>query len=226
MKTYQKIVYAFLLLQPAYVPAQDTAAIFAQLHTSLEQHKTTVSDILINEGYMKFHSQKTFREIIKKFAPVGKIAIISPAEPGRKITIVCEVKTNIGKPFADAMAYVYQTSAKGWYSDTAPHILQYEGDYRYARLFGYVRTDKEGKFEIKTIMPSGYPKSDLPAHIHIELRKDDNYVSGVPGELQFEEDERMNPERKKRSLRDGFLIAGNSGTEKEPLYKYRFTIHN
>jgi protocatechuate 3,4-dioxygenase beta subunit len=47
--------------------------------------------------------------------------------------------------------------------------LQNEGDRRHARLFGYLRTDENGKFEFSTVKPKGYPNSTLPAHIHIEI---------------------------------------------------------
>lgn len=79
------------------------------------------------------------------------------------------VKDNIGKPVTGALVYLYHTDCRGWYAADAPHVLQYEGDMRHARLFGDVKTDKEGKFELHTIKPAGYPKSDLPAHIHVHV---------------------------------------------------------
>lgn len=179
---------------------------------------------MTDPSWMAFHSQTAFRELIKKNAPSGKIVIVTPAEPGKKITIKCKVIGSNNMPVAGALVYAYQTSAKGWYSDTAAHIYANEGDMRHARLFGYVITDQNGEFEIATIQPAGYPKSDLPAHIHLSMWKDNKIIPDVPGELLFEDDERLTPERKERALRDGFLTAANSGTAESPVYRYQFIL--
>jgi protocatechuate 3,4-dioxygenase beta subunit len=34
-----------------------------------------------------------------------------------------------------------------------------------------LKTEREGRFELRAIRPSGYPDSDLPAHIHIEIER-------------------------------------------------------
>lgn len=120
----------------------------------------------------------------------------------------------------DALVYFYHTSDKGWYSDTAPHILMNEGDMGHARLFGYLKTDSKGQFEFETIRPKGYPNSDLPAHIHLMVWKDDQVVAGLPNELQFDDDPRLTPDRRSRSLREGNLIKKNSGTADKPVYLY------
>jgi protocatechuate 3,4-dioxygenase beta subunit len=80
-----------------------------------------------------------------------------------------------------------------------------EGDMRHARLFGYVRTDKDGKFELHTIKPSGYPQSDLPAHIHIHVSAD-GYQSFV-NEFLFDDDERLVGNIRENSIRNDFIIA-------------------
>jgi len=46
--------------------------------------------------------------------------------------------------------------------------------------FGYAKTDTSGKFEIHTVKPSGYPQSELPAHIHVEVPKHENYEPKSP----------------------------------------------
>jgi protocatechuate 3,4-dioxygenase beta subunit len=225
MKTLKKIIVCFFLLQPVVIVAQDVAGVLSKLEKNLAEKKITVSEILANESYMYLHSQTNFRDIIKKYAGTVKVNIVTATEQGKKITVKCHVTDALGKPFANALVYAYQTSAKGWYADTAAHILLNEGDYRYARLFGYVFTGRDGTFEIETIQPSGYPDSDLPAHIHIAMWKDDKYVDGVPGELLFEEDERLTAERKKRSVKEGFIIAKNTGTKASPVYEYYFKVN-
>jgi protocatechuate 3,4-dioxygenase beta subunit len=76
---------------------------------------------------------------------------------------------------------------------------------RHARLFGYVRTDKDGNFELHTIKPSGYPQSDLPAHIHIHVT-DEGYSNFV-NEFLFDDDERLVGNIRVEAVRNQFLIA-------------------
>jgi protocatechuate 3,4-dioxygenase beta subunit len=203
---------------------QDISIGLQNLEKQLSGKKMTVSGVLQNNAYMYMHSKTEFRNLIKEYAPVGKITIVTSTEPGKRIKVKCSVTAKNGSPFANALVYAYQTSAKGWYSDTAAHILLNEGDMRHARLFGYVYTDANGEFELETIQPSGYPKSDLPAHIHLAMWKEDKYVSGVPGELLFDEDARLTPERRIRALTEGFLISANTGPASAPLYFYSITL--
>ncbi len=224
MKFFFTIVFCFAC--STIVHAQDIGALIKQIEDRINKEKLTVSEILFDEKYMYLHAETAFREMIKKYAGTGNIKIVTNNEPGKKIQVVCSFKNKDRTALAGALVYFYQTSAKGWYSDTAAHILVNEGDHRHARLFGYVVTDKEGKIEISTIQPSGYPNSGLPAHIHISVWKNGNMVQGVPGELLFEDDTRLTAERKQRALREGFLISANTGTAAAPVYNYHIIINN
>lgn len=217
---------ALIFLYPVLLSAQDISPVLQKLEKQISNRSVSCSNILQDTAYMYLHSKPEFRNLIKKHAPAGKITIVASTEPGKKIKVKCMVTDKDEKPFANALVYIYQTSAKGWYSDTAAHILLNEGDYRHARLFGYVVTDDEGKIEIETIQPAGYPNSDLPAHIHISIWKNGSLVQDIPGELLFEEDTRLTEERKKRALREGFIISKNSGTEANRVYNYRIKINN
>lgn len=221
-----KLVFTILCLFTIslLIKAQDITATVKQIENLLRSGKLTVSKVLADEKYMPHHSKTEFRNLIKKYAPVGKITIVTSAEPGKRIKVICSVRDTEQKPLQGALVYVYQTSAKGWYSDTAAHILVNEGDMRHARIFGYVYTGEDGDFELETIQPSGYPKSELPAHIHITMWKDEIYVPGVAGELLFEDDERLTPERKLRAVKEGFKVSSNTGTANSPVYFYPIKI--
>lgn len=214
------LLFSFGLL----ATGQNITSVIQQIENSLSAEKLSVSEILADEKYMYLHSKTEFRNLIKKYAPIGKITVVTAAEPGKKIKVKCNVTDKEQKPFTGALVYIYQTSAKGWYADTAAHILINEGDMRHARLFGYVITDSNGNFEAETIQPSGYPKSDLPAHIHVAMWKSEKYVPGVPGELLFDDDERLTPERKLRAIAEGFLISSNTGTTNAPVYFYSIKL--
>ncbi len=46
-------------------------------------------------------------------------------------------------------------------------------------------------------------------------------LNGMPGELLFEEDSRLTPERKAQALQSGYLIAKNTGAKGEVVYSYK-----
>jgi protocatechuate 3,4-dioxygenase beta subunit len=110
------------------------------------------------------------------------------------------------KPVAGAVVYFYQTDAKGWYAAGQPHVGGNSGDQQHARLFGYSKTDATGKFEIHTVKPSGYPQSDLPAHIHVEVHEWAPYRSRIT-EFLFDDDERLKGSIRSNAERSGFIIA-------------------
>ena len=78
--------------------------------------------------------------MIKRNANANEIEITSDVEPGIHILVNGLVVDKNETLVPNVLIYFYQTSDKGWYSDTGVHILKYEGDYRHARLFGYVKT--------------------------------------------------------------------------------------
>ena len=222
MKTISIIL--LLLFTASCIFSQDNSKVLADIDARLAKEQTSISAVLADSKYMFLHSQTPFRQLIKKYARTGKVKIITETEPGKKITVKGKIETNNGKPLNGALIYFYHTSDKGWYSDTAAHILVREGDMGHARLFGYLKTDADGQFEFETIQPKGYPKSDFPAHIHIMVWKDDKIVTGTPNELQFDDDPRLTPERKSRSLRDGNIIEKNTGTGDKPVYFYEIKL--
>lgn len=201
--------------------SQNHTQVINDIDVKLKTGELTISAVLTDPSFMYLHSVTALREIIKKHAKAEKINIASGNEPGTRITVSGTVTDKNNNPLNNLLVYVYQTSDKGWYSDTGAHILVNMGDIKHARLFGYFKTDHSGRFEFETIKPKGYPKSDLAAHIHIHMWTSDNKpVLGITGELQFEDDPRMTTERKKRSIADGYLIAPNTGTYNKPVYKY------
>ena len=206
------------------LPGQNSNKLIQQIDAELTHRQTSVGKVLSDTAFMFLHPLTGFREVIKNHAKAGKVTMVCLTEPGKKITVKGLMQTSEGKALNDALVYVYHTSDKGWYSDTSAHISAFEGDKRHARLFAYLKTDDKGLFEFETIQPKGYPNSDLPAHIHISVWKDGQIIGGVPGELLFDDDPRLTPERRSRSLSDGFLIEKNTGTSQRPVYFYKITI--
>jgi protocatechuate 3,4-dioxygenase beta subunit len=219
-----KLSLIILLLTFSYfLSAQDVQKI-TELNQQLRNGNTSISKILSEQSLMGLHSLTPFREMIRNNAKAETITIVTPNESGSKILVRGTITDAKGKPINNGLVYVYQTSDKGWYSDTGAHVLMNEGDRRHARLFGYFKTDANGNFSFNTIMPKGYPRSDLPAHIHLELTA--NEGSGLVTELLFEEDPRLVGQIRQNAIREKFYISKNTGTADSPLYIYQLTTRD
>jgi protocatechuate 3,4-dioxygenase beta subunit len=104
----------------------------------------------------------------------SSITLVSDSEPGQRLTIHGRVTGEGGKPVASARLHIYQTDASGHYTPDKPM------DEPHARLAGWLRTGKDGRFELHTIRPGGYPKAvrlgdrerKIPAHIHMDVTAD------------------------------------------------------
>jgi len=204
----KQIILSILLctaLTNSLFSQQNKDALIKEVEERLKTNKVTISQILTDKKYDAVHPETSFREIIEKYCKAETISIATDTIPGKKIKVIGIVKDTDGKPVDDALVYLYHTDSRGWYAADAPHVLQYEGDIRHARLFGYVKTDKDGKFELHTIKPSGYPKSDLPAHIHIHFTANGYKPYGT--EFLFDDDERLMGKIREGAIRNRFMIA-------------------
>lgn len=222
-----KIITAALLLCsiiPQMAACQNSGDTISNINLQLQQGKTTITKVLSSDSLMYLHSLTAFREVIKANAKAEKLKIVTDKEPGTRITVNGMLVNKKGEPQKNVLIYFYHTSDKGWYSDTGVHILMNSGDMNHARLFGYLKTNDKGEFSFETIRPNGYPNSDFAGHIHIHFRNENQRTLIGPGELQFDDDPRMTPARRARSLAEGYLISKNTGTAEKALYVYRVIV--
>ena len=224
MKKCLPVLLLFAQVSGAF--SQDIDKAIADIDSRLIKGQTTISAILSDPANMHLHAKTAFREVIKKHAKPEKLTMITKDEPGKRITVKISIIDPSGKPLNNTVVYLYHTSDKGWYSDTAAHITTGKGDHGHARLFCYAKTDANGQLEIKTIQAKGYPSSDLPAHIHLQAWRNGKLVTGLPGELLFEDDPRLTPDRKTRAIREGFLVEKNTGSASQPLYFYKINLED
>lgn len=197
-------------------------ALIKEAEEKLKSNKATISQILTDKKYDALHPETSFRNLIEKYCNAGIISIATDTIPGKKIRVIGAVKNSEGNPVADALVYLYHTDSRGWYAADAPHVLMNEGDMRHARLFGYVKTDKNGMFELHTIKSSGYPKSDLPAHIHVHISA--NGYESYGTEFLFDDDERLVGNIRESSTRNNFLISKPEKSSPPFVQQFSYTL--
>ncbi len=196
--------------------------LFSEVRSLLEKNSRSVSTVLSDKKYLSLHPQTAFRELVKKHSQDSILTITTPDEPGKKIRVTGRITNESGQPVSNALIYVYQTDSKGWYAADAPHVGGNSGDFRQARLFGYVRSGPNGEFELHTVKPSGYPQSDLPAHIHVHVDADG--YSPYVNEFLFDDDERLVGEIRKQSERNRFLIASPGKADAPFSQHFSYTV--
>lgn len=102
------------------------------------------------------------------------ISLVSATEPGEPMIISGIIYAADGHTPLEGMSlWVYHTDATGHYSP----LRESAGDNRNTRLHGLMKTNREGRYEFRTIKPAPYPGHTIPAHVHA-------YVSG-PGYPEY-----------------------------------------
>ncbi|MCI0695614.1 hypothetical protein L0337_26875 [candidate division KSB1 bacterium] len=139
------------------------------------------------------------RQVIRKYTRHANTVLAPPDEPGEPLIVSGTVRNVEGKPIAGALIYVFHADAKGYY---APARAMDEPN---ARLFGYMKTGADGRYEFRTIRPGGYPKQPIPQHIHMLVTaagyRDHRCRSTC--QLVFADDPRMTAEWHKWAKKDG-----------------------
>ena len=93
-------------------------------------------------------------------SPQGTIA--PPSEAGERLVVSGTVYQEDGRtPASDITIFLYQTDAAGHYNSP--------DDSLNPRLYGWVRTGANGRYEFRTIKPGPYPEVTTPAHIHVHV---------------------------------------------------------
>ena len=213
----------FLLCNGVMLAQADTTSLLNEAETKLKNKSASVSSMLTDKNYLLLHPLTDFRELIKKYCRAEPVKITTDTEPGKKIRVVATLKTPDGKSIPGTVVYFYQTDAKGWYAADKPHVGGNSGDQRHARLFGYAKTDASGKFEIHTIKPSGYPQSELPAHIHVEVDEQSLYQTKIT-EFLFDDDDRLVGNIRTNAQNAGFIIAKPEKASSPFQQQFSYTI--
>ena len=122
------------------------------------------------------------------------LTLAGPKEPGARLVVSGRIWQADGKrPATHERIGVYHADAKGEYG-SKPGTPTMPGQTRDARLSGWLVTDAEGRYEVRTIRPGRY--SGVPAHVHFLL-------GGSNLEVQFLDDDRVDATDRKNASKDG-----------------------
>ncbi len=104
-----------------------------------------------------------WRHLMRQHARESRVTMVAPDEPGEPMMVRGRVvESPDGEPIAGAVLEIYHTDATGHYEPGAT-----VGRDARARLFAFVRSDADGRFELETIKPAPYPGAgEGAAHVH------------------------------------------------------------
>ena len=127
-------------------------------------------------------------------ALTSRIDIVSKDGPGKRLIVEGQVLDPAGTPAAGVTVYAYNTDSEGYYGAGHKEFPP--------RLFGWMKTDDQGRFELHTILPGHYPGMHIPAHVHFTA-----WGRGYPPqwleELRFQGDPYITPEMLAEAARQG-----------------------
>lgn len=104
--------------------------------------------------------------------------IAPPQEKGEPLLIEGVVRTASGEPAAGVILYAHHTDASGIYPRAA---------VRHGRLRGWVVTDGEGRYSLRTIRPAAYPGRSIPQHVHLQVIER-GHATYYIDEIEFDDD--------------------------------------
>ena len=120
---------------------------------------------------------------------------------GQKLIVSGTMYKRDGKtPAPGVILYYYHTDLNGLYVD-GPGLDSRALRHGYIR--GWVKSDANGAYTIRTVRPAPYPKESIPAHIHLAVKEPDLNEYYID-DLVFDDDKLLTSDlRKKMENRGG-----------------------
>lgn len=106
-------------------------------------------------------------------------------EGNQKLILTGKVFQTDGKtPAPNVLIYYWHTDDKGLYSsnEQTPEQAREHG-----KLRGWIKSDENGSYAIKTSRPAAYPSQDIPQHIHLSIKEPD-IQNEYYADLYFDDD--------------------------------------
>jgi protocatechuate 3,4-dioxygenase beta subunit len=115
-----------------------------------------------------------------------------PKEPGDPLLISGTLLHVDGKsPYADVIIYAYQTDHTGRYTKKGGEtgVQKWHG-----HLHGWAKSDKQGRYVIRTVRPASYPSRTDPAHIHAVIKEPGGRPPYYITDFVFKDDPLVTPQ--------------------------------
>ena len=119
--------------------------------------------LIARDGPFSRDERIRLKQLIQQYTRQAQTTVAPPDEPGEPMVVSGTVRNAGGKPIAGALIYVFHADARGHYAPDAPM------DEPGSRLFGFMKTGADGRYEFCTIRPGGYPHAPIPQHIHMTV---------------------------------------------------------
>lgn len=112
-----------------------------------------------------------------------KTSLTAAGEPGAAMVVTGRIFAADGKtPVEGVTLHVYHTDARGLYSERDGR-----GGPPDPRIKGSVKTDRDGRYEFRSIRPASYPGTNNPQHIHARVFRAGHAERWIP-EYWFDDD--------------------------------------
>ncbi len=106
-------------------------------------------------------------------------------EGNQKLIITGKIYETDGKtPAKNVIVYYWHTDDNGLYSSDSRTPEQAR---EHGRLRGWVKSDENGNYKIKTSRPAAYPNDNIPQHIHLSIKEPD-IANEYFADLYFDDD--------------------------------------
>ena len=127
------------------------------------------------------------------------------SEPGEALVLTGRVLLPDGEtPAPGVVLYVHHTDAQGLYKSIQSTA---GGGAQDGMIEGWLMTDAEGRYSVRTIRPAPYPDGGMPAHIHVYV-KEPGRRSYYVDDVVFEGDPNLTPAyRAEQELQGGSGIV-------------------
>ncbi len=175
------------------ITAEGLSKVIQKLETALQQNskndeaRTMLKRLLADNYGLAREESLRLRQVVRQHTHLSTDVLVPPNEPGEPLVISGAIRDAENRPISQALIYVIQAGAKGLYTPARAM------DESNARLFGYMKTDDEGRYEFRTIRPGGYAGAPIPQHIHMLVTAPGYRAHKCQAtcQLVFEDDPRM-----------------------------------
>jgi protocatechuate 3,4-dioxygenase beta subunit len=187
----------------AIAGASSPGAAVVALATALDRCPALATTMLGEAALDGLRERSDFHQLVRRTAPRGgEVAMVTPAEPGRRLALEGEVRDREGRPVEDALVYLFQTDAGGVYTRGGQTVGLGEDT---PRLFAYLRTDAQGQFAVATIRPGRYPDSRILEHVHVRVEREGRRP--LVSELVFADDPELDATERAAVERRGWVVC-------------------